>query len=155
MLEIVEKVTPVVMECAEKLNLEIVDIEWVKEGGEHILRILADTEEGLTIEESAALNEMVGNRLDELDLIVQEYMLEVSSPGLEAPIKTEEQLQNALGEYIYIKCYSQIDKKKEFEGTLKNITVDTVEIEVNIKGRTKDVIVERNNIATMRYAVKF
>lgn len=155
MTDIVEKVRPVVNDCANKLNLELVDIEWVKEGGSFILRILADTEVGLTIDESANLNEMVGLKLDELNLIEEEYMLEVSSPGLEAPIKGDAAIEKAMGEYIFVKCYSAVDGVKEFYGYLKGFLENELTLEVNIKGRIRIVKIEKSNISNIRYAIKF
>jgi ribosome maturation factor RimP len=160
MSEIVNKVRPIIEKCAEKLNIEIVDIEWVKEHGSYILRILADTEYGLTIDDSVALNEAVSLALDQEtfvheELIQNEYMLEVSSPGLERPIKGEKEITKAIGSYINIKTYEKIEAQKEFEGYLRAFDGNLLEIEVNVKGRLKTFKIEKNKISTIRYAVEF
>ena len=95
MNSIIAKVKKIALEKATALNLELIDVEWVNEFGTFILRITADTEVGLTIDESAALNEAISEALDEFDFIEEEYMLEVSSPGIERELKTEEDIQKA------------------------------------------------------------
>ena len=155
MSEIVNHVRPIIEKCAEELNIEIVDIEWVKENGVRILRILADTEHGLTVDDSVALNEAVSAALDDDSKLQDEYMLEVSSPGLERPIKNDKAITNAIGEYIYIKTYEKIEAQKEFEGYLKMFDGSFLEIEVNLKGRLKTFKIDKNKISNIRYAVKF
>ncbi len=155
MSEIVEKVKPIILECADKLNLEIVDIEWVKENGVYILRILADTEVGLTIDESANLNELVSEKLDSIEIEEDEYFLEVSSPGLERPIKTDADLFKAIGKYINVKTYQKINNVKEFEGYLKSFENEKLLIECNIKGRIQNIEIEKNKISQIRHAIKF
>ena len=75
--------------CAEKLDLEIVEVEYVKERGIKILRIIADSSEGLDVDKATALNQMISEALDVEDYIKEEYYLEVSSPGLERELKKE------------------------------------------------------------------
>ena len=73
--------------CAEELNLEILEVSFVKENGSRILRIIADSKGGLTIDEATALNEKISDALDREDFIDEEYFLEVSSAGLERELK--------------------------------------------------------------------
>jgi ribosome maturation factor RimP len=155
MSDIVKHVRPIIEKCANELSIEIVDIEWVKENGVMILRILADTEYGLSVDDSSALNEAVSIALDEDSILQDEYMLEVSSPGLERPIKNDNEIKQAIGEYINIKTYEKIEAQKEFEGYLKSFDDVFLEIEVNIKGRVKTFRIDKNIISKIRYAVKF
>jgi ribosome maturation factor RimP len=155
MSDIVNRVRVIAQNCSKDLGIEIVDVEWVKEGRDFILRILADTEIGLSIEDSVALNEAISNALDVDDFIEEEYMLEVSSPGLERPIKNDEEIKKAIGEYIYIKTYAAIDGIKEFYGYLRAFDGEEVFIEVNVKGRNKDFKIEKSKISNIRFAVKF
>lgn len=155
MSEIVEHVRQIIEKCAEELKIEIVDIEWVKEHGSRILRVLADTEYGLTIDDATALNEAISLALDDDTFLQEEYMLEVSSPGLERPIKNDEEIKKAVGAYINIKTYEKIEAQKEFEGYLKAFNGEILEIEINIKGRLKVVLIDKNKISSIRYAIKF
>jgi ribosome maturation factor RimP len=155
MSKIVERAKVIATEYADKLNLEIVDVEWVKENHSNILRIIADTEVGLTIDESVSLNEAISIRLDEEDFIEEDYMLEVSSPGIERPLKNDQDIINAIDKYIFIKTYSPVDGIKEFTGYLKSYIDGIITISVNNKGRLKEHKIEKSMISKIRLAVKF
>ena len=80
--------------------------------------------------------------------------MEVSSPGAERPLKTEEDYQKAVGEYVHISLYQSIDGKKVYEGDLKQVTPDELTIDYLDKTRHKELTVQRKLIAKARLAVK-
>ena len=156
------KVTDIVRSAVEPIiterNDEFVDIEYVKEKGQNYLRIYVDKEpNGIDIDEIADLSELVSEKLDTLDPdpLPDPYILELSSPGAERPIKTEKDWQKAKGEYVHLGLYQKIDGKKMYEGTLKSYNDDEVELEVKIKTRRKTVVVPRKLIANIRFAIEF
>lgn len=156
----IQKIRAIAIEKANQLNLEIVDVEWVNEFGTYILRIIADTKEGLTIDESAALNEAMSEALDELDMIEEEYMLEVSSPGIERELKTEEDYINNLNQYVHIDfnthfMISAKNKVLDLEGYLRNYLNNVFEIEYNNKGQIKKLSIDKEQIKLIRLAIKF
>ena len=153
--EIVSKATVIAERCAEKLGLQILDVEYVKEHGIKILRIIADSKEGLTIDESTDLNYAISEELDKDDFIEEEYYLEVSSPGLERPLKTDSDILEAVGEYINIKGYEKIENQKDLNGDLLDYQEGVLTLKVNIKGIEKVIKVERKKISKLRLAVKF
>ncbi|MBP1043300.1 ribosome maturation factor RimP [Vagococcus sp. BWB3-3] len=157
MSSVVETVTKVVTPILEEQNLELVDLEFVKEGKNWFLRVFIDKPNGIDIEECALVSEKLSDAMDELnpDPIPQAYFLEVSSPGAERPLKKEEDYENALGEYIHISLYSMVEKEKQFNGTLKELTADELTLTVKIKTRVKDITFERKNIAKARLAIQF
>ena len=120
-----KKVTEVVEELAipilEELNLELVEVEYVKEGKSWFLRVYIDKETGVDIEDCGNVSEKLSEKLDEIDPIPQNYFLEVSSPGAERPLKKEKDFQKAIGKNVYIKTYEPILDEKEFEGTLTGV----------------------------------
>ena len=86
--------------------MELVDIEFVKEGRDWFLRVYIDTPEGnIDIDQCAQVSEKLSEELDRTDPIPQNYFLEVSSPGAERPLKKEEDFQKAIGQYVFIKTY--------------------------------------------------
>lgn len=89
--------------------------------------------------------------LDEADPIEQSYIFEVSSPGIDRPLKTERDYRKNNGKPIEIKLFSPIEGKKIIEGILKGHTETTVEIEVE----GKRINIEKNSIALIRPLVKF
>ena len=116
------KVTEVVEELAEpiinELGLELVEIQFVKEGKNWFLRIYIDKESGVDIEDCGLVSERLSEKLDEIDAITQNYFLEVSSPGAERPLKKASDFEKAIGKNVFIKTYEPIDGEKGFEGTL-------------------------------------
>ena len=136
MSNITEIVEGLVNPIVTDLELELVDIEFLKEGNDWFLRVYVDTPEGnIDIEQCALVSERLSEELDRTDPISQNYFLEVSSPGAERPLNKEEDFENAVGQYVYIKTYAPMDGMKEFEGYLLSYGPDGAEVEVRIKTR--------------------
>ncbi|MCL1695425.1 MULTISPECIES: ribosome maturation factor RimP [unclassified Lysinibacillus] len=140
----------------EELNLELVDVEFVKEGRNWFLRVYVDTPEGgIDIEQCAQVSERLSLLLDENDPITQNYYLEVSSPGAERPLKKDTDFENAIGKFIYVKTYEPIKDMKEFQGYLTSYDENTLVMEVRIKTRKITVTIEQEKIALARLAIDF
>lgn len=157
MSRVVDEVRVVVQPIVDEQNLELVDMEFLKEGKNWFLRIYIDKPGGIDIEECALISEKVSEALDAIDPdpIPQAYFLEVSSPGAERPLKTEADMQNAIGKYVHLSFYQAIDGEKFYEGTLKEVNDDSVVLTIRIKTRTKDIEIERKQIANARLAIHF
>ncbi|CAM3736627.1 ribosome maturation factor RimP [Mesobacillus thioparans] len=150
--EVVEElVTPILNEN----NLELVDIEYVKEGKNWFLRVYIDKDNGIDIEECGIVSERLSEKLDAIDPIPHNYFLEVSSPGAERPLKKEKDYQKAIGKNVFIKTYEPIDGEKAFEGVLADYNGETVTVEMKIKTRKKTVEIPFDKIASARLAVTF
>lgn len=137
---------------------KFVDIEYVKEKGQNYLRIYVDKEpNGIDIDEIADLSELVSEKLDTLDPdpLPDPYVLELSSPGAERPIKTPQDWEKAKDDYVHIGLYQKIEGKKMYEGTLKSYNDDEVVLEVKIKTRKKTITIPRKLIANIRFAIEF
>lgn len=156
MSKITEEVEKLVNPIVTDLELELVDIEFVKEGRDWFLRVYIDTPEGnIDIDQCAQVSEKLSEELDRTDPIPQNYFLEVSSPGAERPLKKEEDFQKAIGQYVFIKTYEPIEGMKEFEGYLLSYGPEAAEIEVRIKTRKLTVVIEKEKIAFARLAIDF
>lgn len=140
---------------AAKLNQTIEEVSFVKEHGVKILRIIANSENGLDIDEATALNTVISEKLDELDLIKEEYYLEVSSPGLERELKNNSDIEKQIGSYIYISLYEKIDNVKEYYGDLISFVDNIITMRINVKGRIKEISVPKEKVSKIRMAVKF
>ncbi len=154
---VVETVTKVVTPILEEQNLELVDLEFVKEGKNWFLRVYIDKPNGIDIEECALVSEKLSDAMDELnpDPIPQAYFLEVSSPGAERPLKKEADYEKALGKYVNVSLYSMIEGDKQFTGFLKDLNSEELTLTVKIKTREKDITFDRKNIAKARLAIQF
>ncbi|MCG7334014.1 ribosome maturation factor RimP [Sporosarcina sp. ACRSM] len=156
MSKITEEVEKLVNPIVTDLELELVDIEFMKEGRDWFLRVYIDTPEGnIDIDQCAQVSEKLSEELDRTDPIPQNYFLEVSSPGAERPLKKEEDFQKAIGQYVFIKTYEPIEGMKEFEGYLLSYGPEAAEIEVRIKTRKLTVVIEKEKIAFARLAIDF
>ena len=103
-----------VLPIIEANNLELVDVEYVKEGSDYYLRIYADKEGGITIGDCEIVNRAMSDLLDADDFIKDAYILEVSSPGLTRPLKKENDFKRSIGKIVEIKTYTKIDNCKDF-----------------------------------------
>lgn len=146
-----ELVTPIL----DDMGLELVDIEFVKEGKNWFLRIFIDQDDGLDIEECGKVSERLSEKLDALDPIPQAYFLEVSSPGVERPLKKEKDIEKAVGKNIHVKLYEPIEGEKAFEGELLHFDGNELQIKIKVKTKSKTVTIPYDKVASTRLAVSF
>ncbi len=135
---------------------ELVDVEYGKMGGDYVLSIFVDKEGGISLQDTADLSEVISPILDTIkpDPFPEQYMLEVTSPGLERPLKTADAVKKAVGKYIHVKLYQAIDKTKVFEGTLLSFDGTDLIMEYMDKTRKKEVTIPYQTVAKARLAVK-
>lgn len=155
MSKLTETVEKLALPIVEELGLEIVDIEYVKEGKNWFLRVFIDKDTGVDIEECGIVSERLSERLDELDPIPHNYYLEVSSPGAERPLKKPQDFERAIGKNVHIKTYEPIDGEKIFEGILKDFDGEQATVEYKVKARVKTSVLPLKKIASARLAVSF
>jgi ribosome maturation factor RimP len=140
-----------VMPVLEKNNFELVDVEYKKEGSHWYLRVYIDKEGGITLDDCQLVSEYLSDRLDEVDPIEHSYILEVSSPGLDRPLKKPRDFERNIGKEIEISLYSPIDKRKKFEGELIEFTGDKIIILYN--GERKEF--DMKNVSLVKPVIKF
>jgi ribosome maturation factor RimP len=145
-----EKVREVLVPYLEQNNFKLYDLSFVYESGMHILRVLVSKKEGITIDELADINHYLSDELDKIDDSDLEYMLEVSSPGAEMPLRNQEEILDNVGKYVNINTGDKV-----FEGQLLSFENDVVVVRVNLKGRFKNFEIPYENIKKIRLAVKF
>jgi ribosome maturation factor RimP len=153
--KVTEVVEGLVSPILEDLQLELVDVEYVKEGKDWFLRVYIDSEGGIDIEQCGTVSERLSEKLDEIDPIEHLYFLEVSSPGAERPLKKPQDLEKAIGKQVFIKTYEPIDGEKQFEGELTSFDGDTVTITYLVKTRKKIATIPYEKVASARLAVTF
>lgn len=160
-LEIENKTLELAKSEVEKLNqkkgysLYIYYVEYVLENGVNILRIICDSDTDISIDMVTELNETISEKLDILDYIKDEYYLEVSSAGIEKELRTDDAINKALGQYIYIKTYEKVDGHKEFYGYLESFENDNIKIKYLVKNIQKYSEINKKQIALIRLAIKF
>ena len=143
-----ELITPIL----DRMNFELVDVEYVKEGGTWYLRAYIDKEGGITVNDCEAVAREMNEILDREDFVEDSYVFEVSSPGLGRPLKKEKDYIRSMGKEVEIRTYCAINREKEFYGILSAYDENTVTI------KTEDgteMTFEKSDIALIRLAFDF
>ena len=143
-----ELITPIL----ERMHFELVDVEYVKEGGTWYLRAYIDKEGGITVNDCEAVAREMNEILDREDFVEDSYVFEVSSPGLGRPLKKEKDYVRSMGKEIEIRTYRAINREKEFYGILSAYDESTVTIETE---NGEKMTFEKQDIALIRLAFDF
>ncbi|AUS96021.1 ribosome maturation factor RimP [Clostridium thermosuccinogenes] len=147
-----ELVTEIVLPITEKHKFELVDVEYIKEGPYWYLRIYIDKPGGITIDDCQLISEEIDPILDKKNFIEQSYFLEVSSPGLERPLRKDKDFEKFKGEPVEVKLFAPIDGKKVFEGEL----VGLIDNKIVIKKDTAETVeFDRDKVSSVRRIIKF
>lgn len=136
----------------EEHRFELVDVEYVKEGGNWYLRAYIDKEGGFTVDDCELVSRRLSDLLDEEDFIPDSYILEVSSPGLGRQLKKEKDFARSMGEEVDVKLYRAINRQKEFTGILAGYSAEALTLEFE-DGSRMDFA--RTDIAMVRLALDF
>lgn len=145
MTKLEEKIKDLVKNTIKELGYSLYDVIYAKEGKENYLRIFIDNDAGISLDDCENVNNAITDMLDEADYIKEQYFLEISSPGIERVLRSNEHLEKSIGNEVYVKVFKPIDGKKEFEGILKKFTEDNI-----IINDTKEITLERKNIALIK-----
>ncbi len=140
------KVEELLKPIIEKLQYDLYDVIYEKEGKNYYLRIVIDKPEGIDINDCEKVNNEINDILDEADYIKDQYFLEVSSPGLERVLRKEKHFQSQIGKEISVKLFKPINKQKELIGTLVEYNKEWLTIKVDdttIKINSKDIAVTK------------
>jgi ribosome maturation factor RimP len=125
---IVERIHEILIPVLDQLGLELVEITLRVEGGRWILRVTIDREEGVQVHHCTAVSREISVHLDVDDLIPVKYYLEVSSPGLDRPLKDENDFERFTGRLVKIKTTRSIAGRKKINGTIEGIEDGVVRV---------------------------
>ena len=120
-------ITPVV----EGLGYELVGIEYLPQGKHSLLRVYIDQETGITLDDCEQVSRQVSAVMDVEDPLTNNYNLEISSPGLERPLFTEEHYTRFAGNQVFVRMSFPIDGRRKFEGLLQGIEDGEVVVEID------------------------
>ena len=145
---IADKVKELIGPIAAEKGFCIVDVTYKREGGKHVLRVLADKEGGITMDECTRLNNELGELLDAENTIEEQYVIEVSSPGLDRRLKKDADFAWAIGKRVKVTTYVPLAGKNMFAGVLLGLGDATIVIDEN--GTSTEI--PREKIASARLA---
>lgn len=147
-----EKVEQLVAPILEENGFELVEVEYKKEGQNWFLRVFMDREDKpVDLDDCSRISERISEVLDSQDPIPGAYILEVSSPGAERPLKRDADYKRAIGKNVHVRTYESIEGRKTFEGILE--AVDSDKIVINENGQIIEI--PRSKIAKARLAIVF
>lgn len=140
-MNIAEYAENLLLPAAEQENIEIVDIEYVTEDQQKVLRIFIDAQEGVNIDLCTKMSRLFGEKLDQDDKIKEHYILEISSPGIDRILKKEKDFNRFKGFRIKVNTVNAINGQRHFKGNLvaagnskiviDDLTNKIVEIEIS------------------------
>lgn len=137
-------------------GLELVGVEIVREGSNRYLRVYIDKEGGVSFEDCEAISRAVDARLDELLPTPPYEFFEVSSPGLERPLKSDDDFARYAGHGVAVSTYAPVDGQKLFVGKLVGLVDGNVVLQVT-KGKTagREISLQRKQVAGVRLHLDF
>lgn len=135
----------------ERNNFDLVDVEYVKEGTYWYLRVFIDKAGGINIDDCQIVSEELSKQLDKFDPIKTAYHLEVSSPGLDRPLKSDKDFERHLGEDVEVHLYEPYEESKIHQGKL----IDFFDNRLIIEEGSKKSAFEKEKIAKVIRVFKF
>ena len=140
-----EAVEKIAEEILANTDYELVDVEYVKEC-DWFLRVYIDKEGGIGLDDCQEVSGLLDEKLEELNIINDRYILEVSSPGLDRALKKEKDFKREMGKLVDITLYKAIDGEKMITGKLTGYTKDIITIDETREIALKDIALVRLHI---------
>ena len=147
-----QKTEELILPILEELQFELVDVEYVKEGGTWYLRAYIDKPGGITVDDCEVVSRALSDLLDKHDFIEDAYVLEVSSPGLGRPLKKEKDFARSIGEEVDVRTFRTISHQKEFTGILRDYDKEKIVLEMEDQELLE---IARADIALIRLSFDF
>lgn len=142
---VVELAEPV----TDALGLELVDVEFVREGGQSVLRVRIDRPQGITHAECEAVSHRLSDALDEVDPIPGPYVLEVSSPGIERPLKRDADFERFAGRLATVHAFAPVEGRRRWTGVLGGLDGDG---RVLLRCGDREVAIPRDQVSRAHLA---
>lgn len=147
-----EKIVPVI----EELGYEVVEVEYVKKSDGMNLTFYIDSEKGIQIEDCEKVSKSIDDLLEEINPTEdQPYILSVSSPGLDRPLKTDRDFQRHIGKEIEVTLFAKQNGKKKFQGQLLSFNETEFTIKEVIKNKEEEITFSRSQVAHVVPVIKF
>ncbi|MDS1029080.1 ribosome maturation factor RimP [Bacillota bacterium LX-D] len=145
------KAEKLVHSAVEEAGYDLVEVQYVKEGPNWYLRFFIDHAEGIGLDDCELVSRKIEVLLDEAELISGSYILEVSSLGIERPLKKIDDFIKYQGEHIEINTYAPVEGSKNFKGILKNSTSEKITLDID----GKEQHIPYKNISNAHLVVEF
>jgi ribosome maturation factor RimP len=131
--KIIDQITQLIEPILDELGYELVDVSYLSKHGKWVLGLFIDKEGGVTIGDCVTVSREIGDFIDVKDVIEHEYVLEVSSPGLNRPLKKETDFIHVTGEKVKVRMSTPVEGRKNFIGRL--ISFERGMIQLDVEGK--------------------
>lgn len=145
------KVIEIANKSAENLGYEIVDVEFTKGIKHDLLSIFIYKKEGIDLDDCTKMSHSIEKDIDSLEILKNPYYLEISSPGLDRPLKTKDDYRRNLENEVDLKLFGPLNGKKEYSGILKAYDEEKITLEVN----KENFDIPIKSISSMKQSIKF
>lgn len=150
-----ENVAELIRPLLADIGMSLYGVEWLVNEKPPLLRIMIEcVDRPVDLEACVQATDVISQALDQADFFQHEYHLEVCSPGAERPLLTDQQRQQAIGQYVYLKLANPKEGIDQTYGTLQAATDHDITIQYRVKTRTKTLTVQLEDVALLRTAVK-
>ena len=154
--ELLEKVKSYIEPLVQEQGLVLDKFAYEKRGKDYYLVIYVEKEDEIaTLDDVCKVSEIISNKLDEIDLIPDNYVLDVSTSGAEKPITDFSKFPKYVGKYIFVKLRNPVEGENDYTGTLEEVNETSIKMSYKIKTRTKFVEIQISNITKANLAIKF
>ena len=152
---VTDKIKDIAERIASSLGMELVDLEYKREGRQMVLRFFIDKNGGITLDDCADVSRELSAVLDVEDLVPDKYVLEVSSPGLNRPLKTESDYVRYMGKLVKIKTYEMLqdeagNRRKTFLGELTGFADGLITVRLR-EGQNAEIPLEKVAKANLEF----
>ncbi len=151
--KVVDVVSDLLVPFLPGQGMELVDVEFVKEGQHRYLRIFIDKEGGISLEDCQKVSEYLNEKLDSMDPIEENYFMEISSPGIERVLKKDSDFERFKEQLVEVKLYFPLEGTKVIEGTLKGLKDGKVAVQP--ENSPKILEIPRDKISLVKLLVRF
>lgn len=149
---VTEIVEDLLKDFVEANNMELVEVEFIKEGPHRYLRIFIDKyDDKISLSDCKLVSDYLNEKIDKLDPIMENYFLEVSSPGIERPFKKDSDYERNIGKIVQAKLFSPLDGRKTIDGTLVGFEDSKVSIKIN---DDEVLVIPRDKISIIKPVVQ-
>ncbi len=145
MNKLIENLYTMIQPIVERLGYELYHLEYVKEDRENYLRIYIDNENGISLDDCEKVSREISSLLDSEDPISDAYFLEVSSPGIDRMLYSDEHLKKNIGNKVNIRLNKSLNGKKLIKGNLLDFDLENIKIDSD----SKEIIIPRQNVKSI------
>lgn len=151
----IERLTQIVENTLADTAFEVVDLTYGKSGGNWTMCIFIDHPDGVSFEHCSEVTRLVSDEMDREDPIPNAYSIEVSSPGVDRPLRKLSDFERFQGQRVYIKCHAPVEGNKKFTGTLSAVDAAHIDVDNEHDGKTYRIPMTGIAKATLKPILEF